>query len=206
MAVDSSYQRIFSVSPINPLPSGEFAWRKSPPRGKISQNCSCDIVPRSRSLEARDHAWAGTPTSKSLRRSRVLQIPNAKLTTSFFAEHSRMSKGAILRRFGGWFHALGAMAETLDPARDGGLLSRIRACTAGRMGARKAVAPAPGGTLSVPDTAAAGDLALPEADGDVPIEHGTLYGDFIHFRGLVHAPINEQGVIFLFGMICRELG
>lgn len=33
-----------------------------------------------------------------------------------------------------------------------------------------------------------------------------LYGEPIDFRGLRHAPINEQGVVFLFGMICRELG
>jgi len=33
-----------------------------------------------------------------------------------------------------------------------------------------------------------------------------IYGDFINFRGLQHAPVNEQGVVFLFGMICRELG
>ena len=32
-----------------------------------------------------------------------------------------------------------------------------------------------------------------------------FYGDFINFRGLQHAPVNEQGV-FLFGMICKELG
>lgn len=33
-----------------------------------------------------------------------------------------------------------------------------------------------------------------------------LYGDPISFRGLLHAPINEYGVVFLFGMIARELG
>ena len=33
-----------------------------------------------------------------------------------------------------------------------------------------------------------------------------LYGEPIDFRGLRHAPINEQGVVFLFGMISRELG
>jgi len=32
------------------------------------------------------------------------------------------------------------------------------------------------------------------------------YGSFLNFRGLQHAPINEQGVVFLFGMICFELG
>jgi hypothetical protein len=32
------------------------------------------------------------------------------------------------------------------------------------------------------------------------------YGSFLNFRGLQHAPINEQGVVFLFGMVCFELG
>jgi hypothetical protein len=32
------------------------------------------------------------------------------------------------------------------------------------------------------------------------------YGSFLNFRGLLHAPINEQGVVFLFGMICFQLG
>lgn len=38
------------------------------------------------------------------------------------------------------------------------------------------------------------------------VHHDQLYGEPIDFRGLRHAPINEQGVVFLFGMICRELG
>ena len=36
---------------------------------------------------------------------------------------------------------------------------------------------------------------------------GTMtYGSFLNFRGLQHAPVNEQGVVFLFGMVCRDLG
>lgn len=33
-----------------------------------------------------------------------------------------------------------------------------------------------------------------------------IYGDSIDFRGLRHVPVNEQGVVFLFGMVDRELG
>jgi len=33
-----------------------------------------------------------------------------------------------------------------------------------------------------------------------------LYGERIDFRGLTFAPINELGVVFLFGMVARELG
>jgi hypothetical protein len=32
------------------------------------------------------------------------------------------------------------------------------------------------------------------------------YGEPVDFRGLRHAPINEQGVVYLFGTISRELG
>jgi len=39
----------------------------------------------------------------------------------------------------------------------------------------------------------------------VPTSRRNVYGDFINFRGLQHAPLNEQGVVFLFGMICQEL-
>jgi hypothetical protein len=34
----------------------------------------------------------------------------------------------------------------------------------------------------------------------------TTYGDPIDFRGLRHEPVNENGVVFLFGMVARELG
>lgn len=37
-------------------------------------------------------------------------------------------------------------------------------------------------------------------------ETDQIYGDFLNFRGLQHAPVNEQGVVFLFGMVARELG
>ncbi len=32
------------------------------------------------------------------------------------------------------------------------------------------------------------------------------FGELINFRGLIHAPINEQGVVYLFGMLSYELG
>ena len=49
----------------------------------------------------------------------------------------------------------------------------------------------------------------PEIDGTV--RRGTfpptlLYGEPFDFRGLRHGPINEQGVVYLFGMVSRELG
>lgn len=34
----------------------------------------------------------------------------------------------------------------------------------------------------------------------------TKYGSLINFRGMQHAPLNELGVVFLFGMLAKELG
>ncbi len=49
-----------------------------------------------------------------------------------------------------------------------------------------------------------GGLALPRLTNLArPLQ---LYGEPIDFRGLRHAPINEQGVVYLFGMVSRELG
>ena len=39
-----------------------------------------------------------------------------------------------------------------------------------------------------------------------PPTGGQLYGPVLNFRGLQHAPINEQGVVFLFGMVAFEIG
>ena len=43
------------------------------------------------------------------------------------------------------------------------------------------------------------------------VQHSKLqgratYGNPIDFRGLRHEPVNEDGVVFLFGMVARELG
>jgi hypothetical protein len=38
------------------------------------------------------------------------------------------------------------------------------------------------------------------------LENRPVYGNHIDFRGLRHEPVNENGVIFLFGIVARELG
>jgi hypothetical protein len=137
---------------------------------------------------------------------RVLRLPSSKLTVVFFEQNSNISPSACQRRFGGWINALKAAAARLDPARDGVLLSRIQEYTAPAL-------PPPSRSVeqaTEPDAFSdAEDHSASHvvAEGRIPpAARGNLYGDFINFRGLQHAPLNEQGVVFLFGMICRELG
>jgi hypothetical protein len=51
----------------------------------------------------------------------------------------------------------------------------------------------------------------PRPTPDVGLQHTEMddrptYGNPIDFRGLRHEPVNEDGVVFLFGMVARELG
>jgi hypothetical protein len=53
------------------------------------------------------------------------------------------------------------------------------------------------------------DLAspiLPKKTRHVPLKDRPTYGNPTRFRGLRHEPVNEQGVVLLFGMLAKELG
>jgi hypothetical protein len=142
---------------------------------------------------------------------RVLRLPNSKMTRIFFEQNASLSSSVCERRFGGWLNALRSAARLLDPEVDRQLIDRLNEYAEPRVTTAALRNP--------PDTNTLADSE--EGDGEVEIvnesyDHlghqfvGTdttnVYGDFINFRGLQHAPVNEQGVVFLFGMICRELG
>jgi hypothetical protein len=135
---------------------------------------------------------------------RVLRIPNAKLTINFFERNSRVCIGQCLRRFRTWFGALKVAAEQLDPQQDGGLLARIHEYTGWQAQPSVAVEPAPDSAL--PQTAATENPAVSAANQELLRAAENFYGRLIRFRSLEHAPVNEQGVVFLFGMICKDLG
>jgi len=65
--------------------------------------------------------------------------------------------------------------------------------------------PQPKAAASSPSSGTMREAELPRPKhsrlGDRP-----TYGDPMDFRGLRHEPVNEQGVVFLFGMVARELG
>lgn len=135
---------------------------------------------------------------------RVLRLPNSKLTRVFFEQNASASASACERRFGGWINTIKAAGELLKSEEEAGLLQRIREYTAPSLPPRKAATPA---VEIVQDEGEVGS-PQPESAEHAVVRPGfsNLYGDFINFRGLQHAPVNEQGVVFLFGMICRELG
>jgi hypothetical protein len=141
---------------------------------------------------------------------RVLRQPDSKLTRIYFEQNSGISTSACERRFGGWINALKSAASRLEVSQDAALLARIQEYTAPAIPPpRRSKQP----KIETPSADAVAELAEDESSEpcidktQIPsFTQGNIYGDFINFRGLQHAPVNEQGVVFLFGMICRELG
>lgn len=142
---------------------------------------------------------------------RVLRQPNSKMTRIFFEQNASFSASVCERRFGGWLNALKSAALLLDPEVDRHLIDRVNEYTGPRV---TSAAPrnSSAATTSVDSEEDDGEEGIP-AESHEHVGHQLLgtdtanvYGDFINFRGLQHAPVNEQGVVFLFGMICRELG
>jgi hypothetical protein len=129
------------------------------------------------------------------------------MTKVFFERHARVSSSACERRFGGWLRALQEATKLLDPKTERGLVNRVSEYTA-----PKAIQQYSKGSTSINNSDKENREDQPFVSeqssnlGILPIDSSNIYGDFVNFRGLQHAPVNEQGVVFLFGMICRELG
>ncbi len=114
-------------------------------------------------------------------------------TWALFASRSRVSADVLRKRFGGLQGTLIRYRDWLllnDPSSQ--LLDALQARTHNE---------SPPPPMALGAEGDAGSLWNPP--GKVA---GPEFGPPINFRGLRHAPINEQGVVFLFGMLAYELG
>lgn len=136
--------------------------------------------------------------------TRILRLPDAKPTRIFFEQNAKFSSSVCERRFGGWLNTVKSAAELLDPVSDAKLLAKIREYTAPP--ARPVPPRLPAVQSSNAQSAEPQELIEHPGHEFIPTSSANVYGEFVNFRGLQHAPVNEQGVVFLFGMICRELG
>jgi len=109
-------------------------------------------------------------------------------TWAMFAASAKVSADVVRRRFGGLQGTLTryrAWLEKHEP--NSALLDQLQSKSKHEL-----PAPPTGTSTATPGVWARGV--------------GTVFGPPIDFRGLRHAPINEQGVVFLFGMVSYELG
>jgi hypothetical protein len=121
---------------------------------------------------------------------RVAAVLGQVPTWAVFAHRARISADVVRRRFGGLQGTLLAYRDWLereDPASP--ILAQLHTQSRHEI-------PAPPMPVEEAGSASA---TWQKIDGPV-------YGAPIDFRGLRHAPVNEQGVVFLFGMVAYELG
>jgi hypothetical protein len=121
------------------------------------------------------------------------QIP----TRHQYRAHGTYSPGAFDNHFGPW----------------SGIPSKFRLFAEGRAEWSDVVAmlplPPPARIVSEvdePPNAGGDGLAFSNRQFHTKLDGRPTYGNPIDFRGLRHEPVNEQGVVFLFGMLARELG
>lgn len=114
-------------------------------------------------------------------------------TVAEFHGLSRFSPDVLQRRFGGFTRVPQRFMEECGESPDWADI-------------RQTVSNSVRSNRMPPDREVEGDLANPARAKPDRLPDRPTYGSPIDFRGLRHEPINEDGVIFLFGMVARELG
>lgn len=110
-------------------------------------------------------------------------------TWSVFSSRAKFSSDVIRRRFGGLQGTLSRYRAWLQEHDPDSTLLQLLSIKSKQ-------------DIVLPPTTELSPKKLPEWRRT----SGTEFGPPINFRGLRHAPINELGVVFLFGMISYELG
>jgi hypothetical protein len=152
---------------------------------------------------------------------RVIRLSDSKMTRIFFEQNAQNFSTSVLeRRFGGWINTLRTVKNLLDSNSDKELIQKINEYTEdvivpvlAKQDRNQNAKPVATG-IEVDSNEASHETPPVGLENDsieashklLPVDTSSIYGDFINFRGLQHAPVNEQGVVFLFGMICQEIG
>jgi hypothetical protein len=110
-----------------------------------------------------------------------------------FASEANISADVVRRRFGG---RRGTLVRYLAWLEEHESTSPLLAVVATQC--KQRVSALPGSQVVTSDSS----MSAPQWER----RDGVEYGAPIDFRGLRHQPINEQGVVYLFGMVSRELG
>lgn len=131
-------------------------------------------------LEANTTTVRKTDAELKAEFDRVKEYLDKVPTASEFAAHGKIAVNVYSKRFGKWSAAVAHfMGKTSPPAAP----QKRPASNA----------------MKTP-------FHQPHRTPPAAITGRPLYGPPLSFRGLQHEPLNEQGVVYLFGMVARELG
>jgi hypothetical protein len=125
------------------------------------------------------------------------QIP----TRNQYRREGKYSPGAFEKHFGPWS---AVPSKFRDFARDKSQWEDVLALLPPATSSKR-ISAGSARMISSNSLEVASSVAMPQQRHSKLNDRPT-YGDPIDFRGLRHEPVNEDGVVFLFGMVARELG
>ena len=123
-----------------------------------------------------------------------------KPTISQWRREGKHSPSVFMRRFGPWSEMPGRFREFAQDKPEWADVLALLPATAS-----KRTAAAASRTASGSPTEATSPVATAR-QRHRKLEGRPIYGNPIDFRGLRQEPVNEQGVVFVFGMLAEELG
>src|SRR2546428_6693475 len=130
---------------------------------------------------------------------KIRQVP----ARSLYKREGKFSPGVFESHFGPWSSIPAAFRRFADQNPDWADVVALLPVATGKQHVPTTPSPAAASTQAFTSPP-----PPPPASGSrhVKLTGRQTYGDPLDFRGLRHAPVNEDGVVFLFGMVARELG
>jgi hypothetical protein len=149
------------------------------------------LEPYTRNAKVEDRAlledWGNT-----VRKSRGV------LPRHIYRRKAKYNPCTLANRFGGWTSVPEAFRKFAKGKRKWADVVALLPAPQAPLPAKKELRGRPNGDV-VPRTQAG-------KRQHAPLKDRPVYGNPSHFRGLGHEPVNEQGVVLLFGMLAKDLG
>ena len=128
---------------------------------------------------------------------KIRQIP----TRSLYKREGKFSPGVFESHFGPWSSIPAAFRRFADQKPGWADVVALLPIVTAKQHA------GPTASRGAASTQAAAPAPQPTSGSvHLKLSGRQTYGDPVDFRGLRHVPVNEDGVVFLFGMVARELG
>jgi len=134
---------------------------------------------------------------KVVRKNRAILRIRARLPRHVYRRQGKYSPHTLANRFGGWSSVPRAFCSFANGKRQWADVWAL-------LQARVAHAPAAKGALSRLDECSSS--FAPKPLQHAPLKGRATYGNPTNFLGLRYEPLNEQGVVLLFGMLANHLG
>jgi hypothetical protein len=135
---------------------------------------------------------------KTARRNRAILRNRARLPRHIYRRQGKYNPHTLAKRFGGWSSVPRVFRNFAKGKREWTDVLAL-------LPARVARAPISKDARSRPNEGSPSSIT-PKPLQHAPLKGRATYGNPTNFRGLRHEPVNEQGVVLLFGMLAKELG